>query len=259
MTKFDIIIIGHIGYDYKVFSNGSTRMDIGGSGLYVSISASLFSSKVGLISKIGKDFEKGAFHSLPKSLDIEGISLSSGRSSRFFNRYDENYIESEFKANLGVGKEINIKDLPFNHLDASIYHIATMPPTQQLSIMEELPERGYVIHKMLRIQSLGRTSKGMIIRRSQDAGYRDDDILLAVAGTPVETFKDLQRMAAKWEPGDKIELTLVRNQEQIKMEMTLGGQGQEVPLEREVKVTIVKRSQLNRSQKAILSGMIGQR
>jgi predicted metalloprotease with PDZ domain len=125
-------------------------------------------------------------------------------------------------------------------------------------IMEELPDRGYVIHKMLRIQSLGRTSKGMIIRRSQDAGYQDDDILLAVAGTPVETFKDLQRMATKWKPGDEIELTLVRNQEQIKMEMALGGEGQQVPLEREVKVTIVKRPQLNSAQKAILSGMIGQ-
>ena len=125
-------------------------------------------------------------------------------------------------------------------------------------ILEELPERGYVIHKMLRIQSLGITSKGMIIRRSQDAGYQDDDILLAVAGMPVETFKDLQRMATKWKPGDKIELTLVRNQKQMKKEITLGGEGQEVPMERGVKVTVVKKSQLNRSQKAILSGIIGQ-
>ena len=44
----------------------------------------------------------------------------------------------------------------------------------------------------------------------------------------------------------------------MKKEITLGGEGQEVPMERGVKVTVVKKSQLNRSQKAILSGIIGQ-
>ncbi|MEJ2704988.1 MAG: M1 family aminopeptidase [Sedimentisphaerales bacterium] len=124
-------------------------------------------------------------------------------------------------------------------------------------VLEELPDPGYVIHRLLRIQSLSQTSEGLIIRRSQDAGYRDDDILQAITGTPVETFKELQRMATKWKAGDKIELTLMRDKKQIKIKVTLSGEGQKVPLEREAKVTIVKKSQLNSSQKAILSGIIG--
>jgi hypothetical protein len=124
--------------------------------------------------------------------------------------------------------------------------------------IEELPERGYVIHQLLRIKSLGLTPKGMIVRRSQDAGYQDEDILMAVDGTPVETFKDLQRIAKDWKPGDKIELTLKRNHVQMTMDITLGGEGQEVPLEREVNVSLEKKSQLNNSQRAILSGIIGQ-
>ena len=125
-------------------------------------------------------------------------------------------------------------------------------------IMEELPDRGYVIHKLLRINSLGRTSKGMIIRRSQDAGYKDDDILLAIAGTPVETFKDLQKITKGWKPGDKVELTLLRNNKKIVMDLTLGGEGERIPMERGVSVKVEKKPTLSRSQEAILFGMIGQ-
>jgi len=124
-------------------------------------------------------------------------------------------------------------------------------------IIEELTARDYVIHEMLHIISLGHTQDGLLIRRSQEAGYQDEDYLTAVDGTPVRSFRDIQTVAKRLKPGDKIEVALLRGGEETKMEITLGGVRQPVPSERKVKVRIEKKSKLNSYQKAILSGIIG--
>jgi len=124
-------------------------------------------------------------------------------------------------------------------------------------ILEELPDQDYVIHEMLHIMSLRRTQQTLLIRRSQEAGYQDEDLLTAIDGTPVGSFKDIQTVAKRLKPGDTIEVALLRGGRDITMEITLGGEGQQVPLSRRVEVSINKKARLDSSQKAILSGITG--
>jgi predicted metalloprotease with PDZ domain len=124
-------------------------------------------------------------------------------------------------------------------------------------IGEVLPSRNYVIHGLLGIQSLTRTPEGLIIRRSQDAGYRDEDNLVAIDGEPVKTFRDLQVMAKEFSPGDKVEPSLLRGGKRITMELALGGEGKEPSIEREVEVSIGKKTRLDSSQEALLSAILG--
>jgi predicted metalloprotease with PDZ domain len=122
-------------------------------------------------------------------------------------------------------------------------------------VTEGLPARAYVIHKMLHIESLRHS--GLLIRRSQEAGYRDEDRLRAIAGTPVESVRDIQTVAKRLNRGDKTEVVLLRDGKEVRMEITVGGEGKQVPLERKVEVEIEKEAELNASQKSILSGIIG--
>lgn len=97
----------------------------------------------------------------------------------------------------------------------------------RVELGEELPNRGYVIHKMLHISSLSRTEEGLIVRRSQGAGYQDEDNLIAMNGTPVRTFHDMCQVAKDWKPGDEVELTILRNGKKISKRITIGGEGEE--------------------------------
>ncbi len=127
----------------------------------------------------------------------------------------------------------------------------------QKQIIDALPDGNYVIHKMLHIMSLRQTQNTLLIRRSQEAGYKDDDLLTAIDGTPVGSFRDIQTVAKRLKPGDKIEIALLRAGKKVTLELDVGGEGQRIPLERKVEVTINKKARLNSSQKAILSGITG--
>jgi predicted metalloprotease with PDZ domain len=124
-------------------------------------------------------------------------------------------------------------------------------------VSEELPALYYVIHVLLRIIWIGHTEEGLIIRLSEAAGYRDGDKLIAVAGTPVETFKDIQIVAKTLKAADKITLTVLRDGKETNLDITLGGEGKQPAFEREFKVSIEKKVDLNSSQKAIFSGITG--
>ena len=106
--------------------------------------------------------------------------------------------------------------------------------------------------------SLSQMHEGLLIRRSQKAGYQDEDYLTAIDGIPVKSFTDIQTVTKRLTPGGTIDVTLLRGGKEIKMKITLGGEGQQVPLERTVDVEIDKKAKLNSLQKAILSGITGQ-
>ena len=125
---------------------------------------------------------------------------------------------------------------------------------------EELPSGNYVIHQMLRINSLTQTGKGLIIHRSPKVGYQDEDNLIAINGKSVKTFNDLRRLAKDWNAGDLVALTLQRNGEEIIMSITLGGTTEELPMEIEnVNVILTKRADSTDSQRAIWTDILGSR
>ncbi|MHC4310631.1 MAG: M61 family metallopeptidase, partial [Planctomycetota bacterium] len=120
-------------------------------------------------------------------------------------------------------------------------------------VTEELPDMAYVVHKMLHIQSL--MHSGLVIRRSQEAGYQDEDRLTAIAGTPVNNVKDMQTVAGSLKCGEKVSLGLLRDGKEITLEITVGGDQQNIPLERKVDISLEKIANLNNSQKSIMSGI----
>jgi hypothetical protein len=64
-------------------------------------------------------------------------------------------------------------------------------------------------------------------------------------------------MAKEFSPGDKVEPSLLRGGKRITMELALGGEGKEPSIEREVEVSIGKKTRLDSSQEALLSAILG--
>jgi predicted metalloprotease with PDZ domain len=120
-----------------------------------------------------------------------------------------------------------------------------------------LPVSKYVIHHLLQIRSLSHTEEGLIIHRSQDAGYQDEDRLIAIEGIPVRTFYDIQNAAQNWKPGGRINLTLWRGDKEVMLDLVLGGTGELPVTEPHVEVSILRKLDATQMERAILSGIFG--
>ena len=68
----------------------------------------------------------------------------------------------------------------------------------------------------------------------------------------------IQTVTKRLTPGDTIDVTLLRDGEKITNKITLGGEGQDIPIERKVEIRIDKKVKLDNLQKAILLGITGQ-
>jgi S1-C subfamily serine protease len=56
---------------------------------------------------------------------------------------------------------------------------------------------------------------------AEDAGIEVGDVIVAVDGSKVKNMAQMQEMFTKHQPGDKVELTVVRNKKEKKVDVTL--------------------------------------
>ena len=128
----------------------------------------------------------------------------------------------------------------------------------EIEFGERLPRIGYIVHEMLHIGGIGGPpGEGIFIDSSPR--YQNNDQLIGIDGTPVNTFDDIRKVAKDWESGDMVELTLRRKGEEILLPVVLGGDAsKKPPLEADtIDVTITKRTDSTESQRVIWSGILG--
>ena len=128
----------------------------------------------------------------------------------------------------------------------------------EIEFGERLPRFDYIVHEMLGISGIGGPpGGGMFIDSSPQ--YQDNDQLIGINGTPVKSFDDIRRVAKDWKSGDVVKLTLEREDEEIILPVTLGGDAsKKPPLEADtIDVTITKKVERGDLQHAIWSGMLG--
>jgi len=123
-------------------------------------------------------------------------------------------------------------------------------------VEEVLPSGDYVIQRLLRIDSMHETPDGLMIHRSEKAGYRDGDYLISISGRSVRSLKDTQRAFRNVKPGDKVRLTLLREGKEITIDITLGNETGEMPMDRSVELSVDKKTHINPIEQAILSGIL---
>lgn len=136
----NLVTIGHVGFDTAHTPKGRKRFS-GGAAYFTTKGASLFSRRVGVVTRIGRDFNIGLLKKL--GIDVSGVKvIRSGRSFNWKAKYDKDFNRISAMGQLNVGARLRPQDIPNNFINAKQIHISTMLPVLQQKIIQYLRIRG---------------------------------------------------------------------------------------------------------------------
>lgn len=134
-----LVVVGHVGHATDQTASGDISY-VGGSGYAAAFAASaLLPGAVGLVTQVGRDFERGDLGRL--SLDLGGVAVLPGASARFTIVQFSDGTRS-FESDLGVASSARRDLFPHAYLQASHIHLGTAPPRQQLAWVKFLRDQG---------------------------------------------------------------------------------------------------------------------
>ncbi|NJE49590.1 carbohydrate kinase family protein [Thermococcus sp. 9N3] len=133
----ELVVLGHVSIDTIVFPDGRKIEMPGGAAAAVATSASLAGAKVGLVTKVGEDFPRGWLEKLAQYVDIRGVQILPGKTIHIWVIYKpDGSVESPVE--MGVAERMGETPIPEEYLKAKIFHVAPIPPEEQLKVLERL-------------------------------------------------------------------------------------------------------------------------
>lgn len=144
----DAVIIGNSAYDINTFLNRDgqktkTVINKGGACLYSLIPASIY-KKIGVVTRIGTDFDKELFNKI--NIDLSGLKVIVGETTKFMHTYlDEDGQIRTFNPVVNEECLITVKDIPEHYLKAKYIHVSTNFPNTQLEIVKYLKQHSNAI------------------------------------------------------------------------------------------------------------------
>src|SRR6056297_2835642 len=146
METVNTVTIGHLTLDDVVLPNGETHFDTpGGAALYAAGGVFLWEDKVGLVSRIGKDYEQKNINYLKElGLNLVGAKKVNKPNIHIWALYDRNE-NRYFIPQKDGGKYEELaptpKEIPEQYKkEAAGFHIAPMPLICQEKVLNALPE-----------------------------------------------------------------------------------------------------------------------
>ncbi len=169
MAEFDLIVTGHITYDIIEDPERGRFKAIGGVATYTSLVAAKLGAKVGVISKVGSDFERAHLkHFIEAGVDLEGLRFTLNDTTTFENIYD---VKRNRKQRiLRVGEKIELSDVPERYLRSKCFHFGPVFHEVSYDIIRYVHGKG--ILTSLDVQGFCRRMKdhSVTLHRWKDAG-----------------------------------------------------------------------------------------
>jgi sugar/nucleoside kinase (ribokinase family) len=135
-----LAVFGSVGLDDVETPAGAVKEVVGGSAVYFSLAASLFTG-VRLAANVGGDFPDGAWEVLRgRGADLSGLQVFPDKPTfRWSGRYEGDMNEAEtLKTELNVLIEEPV--VPPSFKDARIVFLANMGPDTQLKLIEQFAD-----------------------------------------------------------------------------------------------------------------------
>ncbi|WP_297535935.1 carbohydrate kinase family protein [Thermococcus sp.] len=133
----ELVVLGHVSIDTIVFPDGRRIGMPGGAAAAVATSASLAGAKVGLVTKIGEDFPREWLERLSQYVDTRGVQILPGKTIHIWVIYKpDGSVESPVE--MGVAKRMGETPIPEDYMKAKLFHIAPIPPEEQLKVVDRL-------------------------------------------------------------------------------------------------------------------------
>ena len=138
MISNDITVVGSIALDSLETPKGNRDALLGGSAMYFSLSASLF-SKVELIGIVGTDFPDNGWETLKsRNIDYTNIEIKDGKTFSWGGKYSDDYSTRDtLFTELGVFE--TYKPVIKNSInDNGILFLANIHPSLQLDVFNQM-------------------------------------------------------------------------------------------------------------------------
>ena len=137
----NLIIVGDIARDVNIFTRASGFNEIvegnGGACYYAAAGASRY-DKVGVVSKVGADFDMSVLDSF--GIDHKGVQVVDGATTRFYQHFTSiDGQEREFRAERNPNTGLSVWDIPPEYLEQAKYiMLSTTTPDKQLLMIDDL-------------------------------------------------------------------------------------------------------------------------
>lgn len=115
-----LLVVGSLALDTIETPFGKVEDVLGGSAVYISVSASYFAEPVRLVGVVGSDFPKSAIEFLEnKNVDLEGLQIiNAGKTFRWGGKYHY---------------DLNVRDTLYTHLNVFEHFKPVIPETYKKS------------------------------------------------------------------------------------------------------------------------------
>lgn len=126
-----ILFVGYVVKDINVFSDRKVLLP-GGAAYFAALAASLLIQPVGLVTRIGGDYNTNFLFSRILKQGIHTSSKKKTGTSIMTYLSKTDLTQRDMKVECGVTRDIQPKDIPKKWHPLPVHiHIATMPPEQQ--------------------------------------------------------------------------------------------------------------------------------
>jgi len=143
----NLIIVGSVAFDAIETPYGKTEKIIGGAGTYISLAASYFSTKTGLVSVVGYDFPKAEIELLNNhGIDTSGLQIKEKEKTFFWS----GKYHKDLNTRDTIATELNVLAtfdpvLPETFKETEYLILGNLTPIVQRQVIERMKKRPKLI------------------------------------------------------------------------------------------------------------------
>ncbi|MGH2442052.1 MAG: PfkB family carbohydrate kinase [Chloroflexota bacterium] len=134
------LVVGSVAIDTVQTPFGKLENGIGGTAIYFSLAASLF-TQVQLVGVVGQDFPDEAIETLrSRRVDLDGLQRSSGQTFRWVGEYDYDMnVAHTLDTRLNVFETFR-PTIPNHYRDARFVFLGNIDPELQLEVLDQVQD-----------------------------------------------------------------------------------------------------------------------
>jgi sugar/nucleoside kinase (ribokinase family) len=174
--------MGSLALDSIETPSGSVENEPGGSALFASVAASLFTG-VRIVATVGKDFPEGLLATLGKrGIDTQGVVVEEGETFKWGGIYESNMNKrrSVF-TRLGVFERFDPL-LPDDFRDSRHVFLANIDPDVQLRVLRQISSPDFVLCDTMNFWIAGKRSSLLELAKHVDVLLMNDEEALELSG-----------------------------------------------------------------------------
>jgi sugar/nucleoside kinase (ribokinase family) len=178
----DIVVVGSVAFDNIETIKGKKDHLLGGSGVYFSLAASLF-TKTHLIGIVGDDFNKeyiDMFHS--KSISTDYLIQESGKTFSWGGKYSDDFNHrNTLFTDLGVF-EYFVPKIDSTKFNQPILFLANIQPSLQMDVINQLKDPSLIVMDTMNLWIDNNLDELFLVIRKVDILLINDEEVVELTG-----------------------------------------------------------------------------